>query len=164
MISAFSAAGLTFGSQNIGAGLYKRADEVFRTVLISGVPVTFACGVLTALFRVQLVSIYNPEPAVIAVGSMRVLAMLPLYWLEVIMNGYSSAMRSLGHTLEPMVIAIVSICIFRIIYLHTVFAMSPAYETLLLIWPLSWALSILASIVVYRKIRRRYPAEDVPFS
>ncbi|MBQ1424076.1 MAG: MATE family efflux transporter [Lachnospiraceae bacterium] len=164
VISAFSAAGLTFGSQNIGAGLYKRADEVFRTVLISGVPVTFACGVLTALFRVQLVSIYNPEPAVIAVGSMRVLAMLPLYWLEVIMNGYSSAMRSLGHTLEPMVIAIVSICIFRIIYLHTVFAMSPAYETLLLIWPLSWALSILASIVVYRKIRRRYPAEDVPFS
>ena len=94
------------------------------------------------------------------VGGMRILAMLPLYWLEVVMNGYSSAMRSLGHTMEPMIIAIVSICIFRIIYLHTVFAMSPTYETLLLIWPVSWVLSIVASIVVYRRSRRRYPSED----
>lgn len=160
VINAFSAAGLTFGSQNVGARYYKRADRVFRTVLASGVPITFVIGVLMAVFRVQFVSIYNSDPDVIMVGGMRILAMLPLYWLEVVMNGYSSAMRSLGHTMEPMIIAIVSICIFRIIYLHTVFAMSPTYETLLLIWPVSWVLSIVASIVVYRRIRRRYPSED----
>ncbi len=161
VINAFSAAGLTFASQNIGVRKYRRADAVMKTVLVSGTPISAAVGLLMVLFRAQLISLYNSEAAVIAVGSIRVVIMLSTYWLEVIMNAFSSAMRALGHTVEPMAIAVFSICVFRILYLHTVFVRWHYYETIVIVWPVSWILAILVSFAVYRRIRRRYPMEDL---
>ena len=161
VLNAFAVAGLTFASQNIGVQKYKRADRVFRTVVAAGIPVTAAVGLLMTLFRRQLISLYNPEPEVIAVGCIRLMIMTSTYWLEVIMNGFSSAMRALSHTVEPMAVAIFSICFFRILYLHTVFAHWHYYEVIVYVWPISWLLINFVSFFVYRHIRRKYPSEDL---
>ena len=155
---------LTFMSQHYGAGMYLRAKKVFITVVGAGMVIATLIGLLFMLFRVQLLSIYNPDPEVINVGIRRMSIVVMVGFIEILMDSLSSAIRASGHTLEPTVISLLTACLFRIIWLATVFRAFRVYEIIILVWPVSWILTIIPYIFLYRKATKNFPKTDAVIS
>jgi len=62
---------------------------------------------------------------------------------------------------EPMLVSLFGACVFRIIWLNTVFVLFPSYLTVIIVWPVSWLITATADILLFRKLRRAYPLEDM---
>ena len=61
----------------------------------------------------------------------------------------SDAMRGYGYSLPPAIVTIVVICAIRVIWVYTVFAYRPTYETLMMVYPLSWFVNSVCLIALY---------------
>ena len=151
---------LTFMSQHYGARMYKRAKKVFRTVILAGMAIATLIGLLFMIFRVPLLSIYNPDPEVISVGARRMSIVVMVGFLEIIMDAYSSAIRAAGHTMEPTIVSLLFACLFRALWLATVFRMFHVYEVIVLVWPISWILTILCYIPLFKHVTKGLPTTD----
>ena len=155
---------LTFMSQHYGARLYARAKTVFRTVIVAGMVITTLIGLVFMIFRTPLLSLYNPDPEVISVAARRMTVVVMVGFLEIIMDSYSSAIRAAGHTIEPTIVSLLFACVFRAIWLMTVFRVLHYYEVIVLVWPVSWLLTIFCYIFLYRKVTRNMPDTDAATS
>ena len=155
---------LTFMSQHYGAGMYLRAKKVLTTVIGAGMVIATLIGLLFMLFRVQLLSIYNPDPEVISVGVRRMSIVVMVGFIEILMDSLSSTIRASGHTMEPTMISLLTACLFRIVWLATVFRAFHIYEIIILVWPVSWILTIIPYIFLYRKVTKDFPQTDAVLS
>ena len=151
----------TFISQHIGARRYSRLTPIVRTILASTLVISYAVGILFMIFSRQLISIYNSDPAVIEVGRQRLILMCITAFLECCMDVFSFSCRGFGRTVEPMLVSLFGACVFRIIWLNTVFVLFPSYLTVIIVWPVSWLITATADILLFRKLRRAYPEEDM---
>lgn len=159
--SVCSSALMTFMSQNVGARKYSRIDLVFKSACVLGFIMTFAAGIILAVFGGKLLTLYSSEPDIIAMGKYRLMFLGPLMWMEVFMDGFSNALKGLNKSRESMIISVCCICGFRVIWLNTVFKVFETYTVVLLSWPVSWLLISVIYAVYYKKVRSRFPKEDV---
>ncbi|MBQ2041260.1 MAG: MATE family efflux transporter [Lachnospiraceae bacterium] len=155
-LMANMSATLTFMSQHIGAGLYERSRIVLRTIITAGMVITTLIGIVFAFFRVPLLTLYNPDPAVLGVAMRRMTILVLIAALEIPMDSYSNAIRAAGRTIEPTVISLIGACGFRVLWLMTVFRIFHYYETIFMVWPVSWVLTGLADIVFYKRIMKSH--------
>ena len=82
------------------------------------------------------------------------------YFLCGIMDVTTGALRGFGVSLIPTVIAVMSICVMRVVWIYTVFLI-PEYHTLsslFVSYPISWMLSfaaqLIALVIVWKKKSR----------
>lgn len=159
-MNAFTEAVMTFSSQNLGAKKYARMGKGLRTCVLCSFVVAFTLGNLVYLFRTPLLSLYNSDPNVIAMGSIRLFYFMPLYFLCGIMNVMAGHIRGMGYSVTPMLISLSGACFFRLGWLFTVFAAFPTLDVLYVSYPLTWALTVCAHLICYTVVRRRFPKED----
>lgn len=152
---------LTFTSQNVGAHKYKRADRTIRYTLLWGMAGTAILGVLIIIFRYPFLSLYTTSQDVVDVAVRRLIPIVSLYALGIMMDTSASALRGFGYSVEPMVITLIGSCVFRIIWLNTVFRILPYYEVIIIVWPVSWVVTFIANYIYYKKIRKNFPDEDI---
>lgn len=157
-VNAFYQANTAFTSQNFGAGNYKRIQKIRHTAVIAGVLSTSLLGWLAILFGRQLLGIYSTSPEVVQAGMLRMWFMLIVYGLDALMDVQVGSMRGIGYNVLPMLVSLVGACVFRLVWLATVFQI-PAYhriETVYIVYPISWALTALAHGIcfffAYRKV------------
>ena len=167
-VNAFYQANTAFTSQNFGAGNYKRILKVRHTAVIAGVISTSLLGWVAILFGHQLLGIYSTSPEVVQAGMLRMWFMLVVYGLDALMDVQVGSLRGIGYNVLPMLVSLVGACVFRLVWLSTVFQI-PAYhriETVYIVYPISWALTALAHAVcfsfAYRKVIRRMGTPDEP--
>ena len=64
--------------------------------------------------------------------------------------------RGLGKSIGPMIIVMLGSCVFRIIWVYTIFAHFHTIPSLYLLYPFSWTLTAIAEIayfiVQFRKV------------
>ena len=60
-----------------------------------------------------------------------------------------AASRGLGKTVVPTVIVIMGSCVFRVIWVYTIFAHFHTIPSLYLLYPCSWALTAIAEILYF---------------
>jgi Na+-driven multidrug efflux pump len=76
------------------------------------------------------------------------------------MNVCTGAIRGLGKSSLAAIITFVGTCLFRVVWIYTVFAATPTLEILYLCYPVSWlftiCMQIVAFIVMRRKALKRY--------
>ena len=158
-MDAFTQATQSFVGQNYGA---KKLDRVRRVMwicmfLVTGVGLVLGIGVYLAAH--PLLSIYSSDPAVIEYGRLRMLLICVPYFTCGAMNIFVGGMRGLGSSLTPMVDTIFGVCVLRVVWVYTVFAMWPTWEVLFLSYPVTWVMtSILAGIcyvVIKKKAEKR---------
>ena len=118
-------------------------------------------GGLTYIFRHTLIGIYNSDPGVLEMGNARSW-IVPLYFLCGMMEVASGQMRGMGYSITPMIISLTGACVFRIIWIYTIFAQYHTIEVLMLSYPISWILTTIAHYISYVIVRRKYPKEDMP--
>lgn len=159
-INAFGLASTTFISQNYGAGKMDRCKRVTYVCLAMNIALTVVLSFLIILFGRQLLGCFTQSEEIIALGMIRLWWVVAPEFLNAIMEVMSDAMRGYGYSLPPALVTIVVICSIRIIWVYTIFAYSPTYETLMMVYPLSWFVNSACLIGLYcyfikRKLKPR---------
>ncbi len=156
IMTAFYTACGSFVGQNYGAG---KKDRVLKSFYISTAFAFFSGlipGVLLVIFGPQFLSMFATEEAVIEAGMRRMVVMGLSYGISAFMDGTIAASRGLGKSVAPTVMVILGSCVFRIVWIKTVFAHFGTIESLYLLYVFSWVITAAAEIIyfaiVYRKI------------
>ncbi len=155
---------LSFTSQNLGAGQYKRIGKVMRLCLTLVCAVGLSMGLAAYLFRQPLLSIYSSDPAVIQYGGMRMMFICTLYFLCGVMDVMAGMMRGMGYSLMPMIVSLTGACGLRVLWIFTIFAAYRTLPSLYISYPISWAVTALAHVGCYWYVRRKMPKEDAPLA
>jgi len=155
VMGAFYVACTSFTAQNYGAGSRKRVSQSFGICLFFSFAVgsVFAGGVL--LLGRQFLSIFTSETPVIDAGMKRLMIMGPSYAFSALMDTAISASRGLGKTLKPTIIVISGVCVFRVIWVYTVFAHFGTIPSLYLLYICSWFITGAAETIYYVRSYRR---------
>ena len=156
-MNGFAQGTLTFCSQNMGAG---KVDRIKKVVLVSQVCIAIIGAVLGGvfiLFRYQLVGFFSSSPDVIEAGVRRFWIIMTTYYLCGMMDGMSNSIRGIGHSLTPVITSLCGACLYRIIWIFTVFQI-PQFHTIYCIYityPISWILTFIANIIFYNRYMKK---------
>lgn len=155
MMAAFYTAAASFMAQNLGA--HKR-DRILKSYLIS-LAYSFFLGLILGIslyiFRYPFLSLFTSDNGVVEAGIRRLSIMSLSYAISAFMDCTIAASRGLGRTAVPTVIVIMGSCVFRIIWIYTVFAHFRTIESLYLLYACSWLVTAIAEAVYFAKIYRR---------
>ena len=146
---------LSFTSQNLGARQFGRIDKILVRCLALVFVIGLVLGNGAHLLGQTLLGIYTGEPEVIAYGMMRLGVVSVTYCLCGMMDVVAGSVRGLGYSILPMLVSLVGACVFRIIWIFTVFQWQHTLFSLYISYPISWALTICAHLVCYFAVRRR---------
>lgn len=160
VIGAFGVAITTFTGQNYGAG---RLDRVFKSVNVCLCMCFVVCGgliVLLMAFCRPLFSIFCEDAAVVDIGVYMLTTMMPSYILFVFIEVYSGALRGLSDVLVPTIITLSGVLLIRIPMVAFVLPLFPSLFTVLMSYPISWAVTVALFVPYYhyRKHRLRKKA------
>lgn len=153
---AFAAACVSFAGQCCGAKAYNRLSKLARSAAVCDGLIVLSMAALITLFARPLLSIFNPNPAVVDAGMFRLLL---LSWTTVffgISESLVGCVRGMGRSLSPTVINLFFLCGIRVIWAMFVFPylpQDPAY--LFLCYPISWVLALIAQWINYIYCRKK---------
>lgn len=149
-MNAFHQTGLNFAGQNAGAGKYKRIKKIAALSLASVSVLGLVGGVLVWSFARQLLGIYitNSEEAIMYGITKMTFICLP-YFIEGLMDTTAGLLRGMGSSFAPMVVTVFGTCVFRVVWIYTVFAQYHRYEVLLLSYLLSWLLTFVTELILF---------------
>ena len=132
------------GALNIGLNLF---FVIVCDLSVVGVALFFCGPAFLALF--------TTEAAVIDAGMKRVAVMAFAYGISAFMDCTIAASRGLGKTVIPTVIVVLGSCVFRVIWVYTIFAHFHTIPALYLLYPCSWILTALAEIAYFASCYKR---------
>ena len=153
VVNAFTQTLVTFVGQNYGAGKYARCREVVRKTLLVSWVFTTVVSALLLIFARPLLGLFTNEPQVIEAGLLRIKLLLYAETLNVIMDNLSGAMRGLGKSLVPALTTLICVCGVRIIWVFTGFQIYHSWMSIMIVFPVSWAVN--ATFIVIGYIRTR---------
>ena len=154
-VNSISQTALSFTSQNMGAGNHKRVDKVVFECILTVCGVAILLGGTAYLFAGQILRLFSPDPQVIAYGVERLSIMLLPYALCGIMDTMPGCLRGMGCSIAPTIISLTGICLFRILWIGTIFRANHTLDVLYLSYPVSWLLTSTVQICCYLLIRKR---------
>ena len=156
---AFYIACSSFMSQNYGAGNKKRVLKSYFISLFYSFSIGLILGLLLFLFGHQFLSLFATDAAVIDAGMQRIKIMAFSYCVSSFMDCTIAASRGIGKTIIPTIIIIMGSCVFRIIWIYTIFAWVHTIPALFLLYLFSWIITSIAEIIYftvsYRKLSVR---------
>ena len=148
-MAAFYMACASFMSQNYGAGKPDRVKKSYFIALAYSFGVGLVLGGSLFIFGRQFLALFTTEGAVIDAGMKRVGVMGFAYCISAFMDCTIAASRGLGKTVVPTVIVVLGSCVFRVIWVYTIFAHFHTIPSLYLLYPCSWTLTAIAEIVYF---------------
>ena len=153
-MNAFGQAVTTFVGLNYGAGNMARCLSVTRAAFKVGGSFMVSLSLLTALFAEPLLRLFTDDPAVLALGVVRVHYVTGLEFINGFLDIRSGTMRGYGFSMPPAVVTLIGVCGIRITWLHTYFPAHPDFAGLMLNYPVSWAVTAALLALVYGYYRR----------
>lgn len=155
---AFYIACSSFMSQNYGAGNKKRVLKSYFISLFYSFSIGLILGLLLFLFGHQFLSLFATDAAVIDAGMQRIKIMAFSYCVSSFMDCTIAASRGIGKTIIDDHYHHGS-CVFRIIWIYTIFAWVHTIPALFLLYLFSWIITSIAEIIYftvsYRKLSVR---------
>lgn len=154
-MNAFYQTNLSFTSQNLGGKKYDRIPKItgYSVLLVSVTGLLLGGGAYLA--SGMLLRIYTDVPEVIAIGQLRMRYIAIPYLLCGIMDTLVGSIRGLGYSVLPMIVSLTGACLFRVIYIYTIFAANHTLDCLYLSYPISWALTagvhLICLMVIWSK-------------
>ena len=149
VMAAFYTACASFMSQNYGAGKRERVKRSYFISLGYSFGIGAVLGLSLVLFGQTFLSLFTTEPAVAEAGMQRLLVMGLSYPISAFMDCTIAASRGLGRTIVPTFIVIMGSCVFRVIWVYTVFAFFGTLLSLYLLFVCSWTITAIAEGVYF---------------
>ncbi len=154
-VAAFTQAAVTFTSQNFSAGNFERCKKVFTLTMLAGLATTGTACAICAIWRTGILSLYTVNPEVLSYAEVRMLHAVAFLWMCNIYEVPGGVLRGMGYSTLPTVIILLGCCVLRIIWVYTVFAFYKDFAILMNVYPVSWAITSVATLIAYFYIRRR---------
>lgn len=155
-MNAFQQTATTFVGQNSGARKYKNVGKIVMLSVICVTSVGLLLGSLGRIFAPQLLSLYLKDGGdSLTYGQIRMNYVCLMYFLCGIMDVLSGSLRGMGASTVPMVVTILGACGLRIVWIATVFQKVKTLESLFLVFPVSWIVTIIALTVCFMIIWRK---------
>lgn len=155
VMNAFGQTAVAFTSQNYGAGRLDRCRRVFTIGLTMSLVSTAALNILLTLFRHGAISVFTTDPAVIAFASERMVTVLLFQFIACYYEMAGSSMRGLGYSLTPALITVFGTCVLRLLWVWFFHGSEGTFVHLMLVYPVSWALTDIAMAAAYISITHR---------
>lgn len=157
-MNAFHQTSISFTSQNYGARKYNR---IRQTAILCQVLV-FAVGLIMGnavyLLSPILLRLYSSDAEVIQYGIGRLLYIAVPYFLCGMMDVMVGSIRGIGYSIMPMLVSLTGACLFRVVWIYTIFQQHRSLPVLYSSYPISWALTFLVHlicfVIVFRKKER----------
>ena len=159
---AFSQTSINFTARNYGAGKYDRLRKIMWLCLSSVFVTGLVLGFTARFFGENLLSIYIPDkPEDISYGLVRMTYICIPYFLCGLMDVTTGLLRGINYSVLPMIISVVGVCVFRIVWIYTIFRI-PEYHTmqsLYISYTISWSVTFLTEITIFivllKKLRKK---------
>ena len=156
MMAAFYTACASFVSRNWGAGKNDRIRKSYHISMLYAAIVGALAGVLLILFGRQFLSLFADKPEVIDAGVDRLRIMAFSYFIAPLMDCSIAASRGLGRSVAPTVMVIMGSCVFRVVWIYTVFAFFHTITSLYLLYIVSWIITGVAEAIYFRMSYKKY--------
>lgn len=158
-MNAFHQTAISFTGQNYGARNFKRIGKILficeALVLIVGL----IMGNAAYLFGGTLLQLYSTEAEVIQFGVLRLSIICTTYCLCGMMDVIVGSLRGMGYSIMPMLVSLTGACLFRVVWIYTIFQQYRSLKTLYISYPISWTLTftvhLLCFFVVYSKLKKQ---------
>lgn len=164
LMDAFYIACSSFIGQNFGAGNKKRILHSYLICTIYSFAVGAVLGGGLVLFGKGFLSIFTDDPAVMQEGMARLKIMGFSYCISAFMDTTISASRGLGKTVVSTIIVIMGSCVFRVVWILTIFAKFRTITSIYLLYSCSWTITAIAEIIyfiyAYKKVTGNFMAEN----
>lgn len=146
-VLSFSMAITTFIGQNYGAGKYDRMKKGMWVTLLMGIVYTVLTGILLLTFSGQIMRLFSEDAGVIAYGQTAMRYFCPFYWILAILHSLAGTVRGTGKSIPPMVVLLVSLCLFRIVWIQLVLPYYTSIEGIFILYPVSWLVGAVLMIL-----------------
>lgn len=153
-MAAFYTACGSFMGQNYGAGKRKRVRNSYLISLAYSFGIGLIGGLVLVLFGRQFLGLFTNDPAVVEAGMKRLTIMGYCYGFSAFMDSAIAASRALGKSLVPTVIVILGSCVFRMIWVNTIFAYFRTIPSLYLLYIFSWGITAIVEIIYFLHVYR----------
>lgn len=155
-MNSFYQTAISFTGQNYGARNYKRIGRILLICQILVCAVGLIFGNAAYLCGGTLLKLYSKEAEVIQFGLLRLSIICTTYCLCGMMDVMVGALRGMGCSIMPMLVSLTGACLFRVVWIYTVFRQYKSLQTLYISYPISWALTftvhLICFVVIYRKL------------
>ncbi|CUQ54112.1 Uncharacterised protein [Dorea longicatena] len=71
------------------------------------------------------------------------------YCISAFMDGSIAASRGIGKTIVPTILVIIGSCVFRVVWIYTIFAHFHTIPSLYLLYFFSWVLTSIVEIIYF---------------
>lgn len=149
---------ISFVGQNFGARKYKRIGKI--SILCLGIVTVVGLVMGIGLYFVSplLLQLYATEKEVIAYGIRRLLYISCPYFLCGVMDTLVGCLRGMGRSVLPMIVSLSGACLFRVIWIYTIFAANRTMDVLYISYPISWTITSLVHLgcflIIYHKYKK----------
>lgn len=156
VLAAFYTACSTFVGQNVGAGKKDRILKCYFVSLAYAVSFGLVLGLGFVVFSKQFLFFFIEDggnavetEALMSAATERLRIMGCSYFISAFVDSAIAASRGLGKSLLPTVILFFGTCVFRIVWIYTVFASFRTIPSLYLLYPASWIITSIAEIICF---------------
>ncbi|MBR4458702.1 MAG: MATE family efflux transporter [Clostridia bacterium] len=151
--NAIGAAITSFIAQNYGAGRTDRVRQCVKQGLIIHFVITVVVSAALMLTAFPVLRLLTPDEAVVEKTFEVMSYFVPFYFTWVLVEVLSAVLRGAGDAVWPVVIIGIGICLFRVIWVATVFAHFGTLLSLCLSYTVSWTITSAALVIYYKKGR-----------
>ncbi len=161
-MNAFHQAALTFTGQNIGAKKYSRINKILFCAEGCAMVAGLVFGNLAFLFGRPLLGIYTDSPESIDAGMVRLAIICTTYLLCGMMDTIVGSIRGMGYGVTPTIVSMIGACGLRLLWIATIFKIPKFHtpEVLFTSYPVTWTVTLLAHLVCFIIMRKKFPKAD----
>lgn len=154
-MNSMSQTAISFAGQNFGAGKFKRIGKVTFQCLVIVMLIGLIMGNTVFFFAENLLGLYSKDAQVIEYGILRLSVICTTYCLCGMMDVMVGVMRGMGHSVLPMLVSLTGACLFRVVWIYTIFKAYNSLFSLYVSYPISWLLTFLAHTLCFSYLYRR---------
>ncbi len=138
---------ISFVGQNYGAGKLKRIKKISVICIAVVIVVGISLSSLGNLFAEPLLSLYGTTGEEVSYGILRMSYVCTFYFMCGVMDVLVGLLRGMGYAVMPMIVSLSGACLFRIIWIMTVFDHFKTLDSLYVSYPVSWVVTSLIHTV-----------------
>ena len=149
--NAMGAAITSFVAQNHGAGREDRVRQCVRQGLIMAFIMTIVVSTVLMVFGIPALRLLTKDEAVVQTTYQIMSYFVPYYVTWVLVEVLSAVLRGVGDAVRPVIMVGTGVCLFRILWILTVFAHFRTLFSLCLSYAISWTITSIMLVIYYRK-------------
>lgn len=158
-MNALHQSAISFTGQNFGARKFDRIGRIMIICLSLVIGVGLVLGNGAYFAGGTLLKLYTDNPEAISFGILRLSVICTTYCLCGMMDVMVGVIRGMGYGIMPMLVSLTGACLFRVVWIFTIFQKIRTLECLYVSYPISWALTFAAHVicflVVFRKEKKK---------